>query len=1196
MSIHIQVLIAVPVLLLPLSGAGEPLFERIPAGEAGIDFVYDWSPPERYEHELVNGVTGGGAAAGDYDGDGLIDLFLTQPFGGNRLYRNRGDFRFERDESIEDDAWGTGAVFVDIDNDGDLDLFVCGYDCPNRLHLNQGDRFVEVAARAGLALPGANVAMAFADYDRDGDLDGYLLTNHIAPRDPPLWKYETRASDGMPILPESLEGIAKVLYRPDTREGRLVPAGEPDRLLRNEGPGPDGVPRFTDATEGSGIRDQGFGLGVVWLDINGDRFPDLYAANDFWGQDHLYRNNGDGTFTDITTRALPHTPWFSMGCDSADINNDGLPDLMASDMSSATHYREKLSMGDMQGWFLETAVPRQYMRNALYINTGTTRFMESAHLSGVASTDWTWSVRFADLDGDGRQDLHVSNGAERFWDNSDLMREARGAQRIDTEELKALWLSTPPRNDPNYAFRNAGNLRFEEMGARWGLREETVSYGVVVEDLDGDGDPDLITNNFDGPPSLFRNRAAERNRFLRLRLRGTRSNRMGLGASVRLVHRGRLQTRYLTSARGYMSGAAPVLRFGLGPSDAPVDSLTIDWPSGLRQEIPSPSGTSLTVTEPGEGPEAPPRRRPRPLFALSQALLPVGRRETPFDDFARQPLLPHRHSGLGPGIAWADADGDGFEDFHISRPAGHGGMVHLWRPPAPESGEPRFVVESIHPFAAHADREDMTPLFLDIDGDGDRDLFVASGGVEREPGDPYYRDRLYLNRGDGTFTPAPDEALPPDLLSSGPACAADIDRDGDLDLFVGSRIVPGRYPTPPRSRLLRNENGRLVHHPLPESLTGMITSALWTDIDRDGWPDLMVVGEWMAPRLYRNHGGTLRQASAGLQDLRGWWNAIAGADLDGDGDQDFVLGNFGWNTKYRASPARPAQIFHGDMDGSGRSRIVEAKLAEGLLLPVRGKSCSQNAMPVLRDRFPTFHSFALATLPDIYGTEPLRQALHLTATTLDTGILWNRSEGDAFAFDFAPLPVEAQIAPVFAPLLCDFDADGHIDIFLSQNFFGPQAETGRMDGGVGLLLLGEGGRDFRPLPAHHSGIVAPLDGRAAAMTDLDRDLRPDIVVANQSGPVLAFLNRTSAPHRLAIRLAGRPGNPDATGARVRIEHPDGRTPTWEIRTGESHMTQSSPVIHTGWSTRPPVIHVTWPDGRTTSRQADRSPSLTISRP
>ena len=384
-----------------------PLF----AEHGGLSFIYQWDPPEKYEHEMVNAVTGGGVCLGDYDNDGLTDVFLTQPFKGNRLFRNLGGWKFEDVTATaglaNEHLWGTGASFGDLDNDGDLDLYVCGYDCENRYYVNQGDgTFVESAAKAGLNYRGASIMIAFADYDLDGDLDAYLCNNHIDSPEPPLWKY-SKDDSGMPIVPAELKGIAKPLYRPDLKDGMLIPAGESDRLYQNNGDG-----TFTDVSAKAGIFDEDFGLSCTWWDFDHDGDPDLYNANDFYGADHLYRNNGDGTFTDVNQQALPHTPWFSMGTDVADINNDGLLDFMASDMQGTTHYKQKISMGDMQGWFLETAMPRQYMRNALYVNTGTQRFQEAAFLAGVASTDWTWSLKFADLDNDGRDDLYVTNGAE----------------------------------------------------------------------------------------------------------------------------------------------------------------------------------------------------------------------------------------------------------------------------------------------------------------------------------------------------------------------------------------------------------------------------------------------------------------------------------------------------------------------------------------------------------------------------------------------------------------------------------------------------------------------------------------------------------------------------------------------------------------------------------------------------------------
>ena len=1180
-------------------GAEEParLFESLSAKEIGVDFVYRWSPEERYEHEMVNAVTGGGVALGDWDGDRLADVFLTQPFAGNRLYRNLGGFRFEPSEAVQDDKWGTGASFVDLDNDGDLDLFVCGYDCANRLYLNDGDgSFREGAAIAGLDYAGASVMAAFADYDADGDLDLYLLTNHIAPSKSPVWQYEVRRSDGMPILPDHLKGVARVLYRPDLRQGKLIPAGERDLLFRNEGPGIDGWPRFTDVTDEAGLTGEYFGLGVVWFDFDRDQWPDIYVANDFWGPDQLFRNQGDGTFEDVTRQSLPHTPWFSMGVDTADINNDGWPDLLASDMSGATHYREKLSMGDMQSWFPETSQPPQFMRNALYLNSGTSRFLECAFLAGVASTDWTWSVRFEDFDGDGWQDLFVTNGAERYWDNSDLMSSSRGVQRIDTQELRDLWLPTPQRKDPNYVFRNDRELRFTEVGSEWGLDARQVSYGVGVADFDNDGDLDIVTNNFEDEPSFYRNASSAAIRSVTVSLRGTQSNRYGLGATLQLTADGERQYRYLTSARGFMSSAAPAIHFGLGKKNPQELSLTVDWPSGLRQVVTDVQpGRHLIVREPEQG-DAPQAERLRPLFRLSRSLFQAGRLERPFDDFARQPLLPHKHSQLGPGMAWADVDGDGHEDFYLGRSAGHGGTIFLSREPAGETGEPRFLIDSLKPFDRDASKEDLAPLFLDADGDGDRDLLVVSGSVEAEAGSELYHDRLYLNDGRGAFTPAPEGTLPDDRFSSGPACAADFDKDGDLDVFIGSRIVPGRYPTAPTSRLLRNESGRFrncTEEVAPGlAQAGMISAAIWSDVNLDGWPDLWVVGEWMSPRLFLNRRGVLSEASAaaGLAGLTGWWNGIEGADLDRDGDLDYVLTNFGRNIKYRASEKKPVLLYYGDLDGSGVKRIVEAKMVQELMLPIRGKSCSQLAMPGLGDRFPTFHSFALATLPDLYGEDRLSDALRLTATTLDNGVLWNESDREAnqVRFRFSPLPRLAQIAPAFAPVISDFDANGWPDIFLSQNFFSPQSETGRMDGGVGILLSGIGNRKFRPLYPRDSGIVAYFDGRSAAVVDVDRNGAPDIVLASNSAPVLTYLNRVaSAKKHLAISLQGRNGNPDAVGAIIRIEE-GGYTAVHEIRAGSGYLSQSVPTVFLGLTSpfSPLRVRVRWPDGLETQRELE----------
>ena len=1159
----------------PLSSRAESkggrLFVELEPEATGLAFAYGWNPPVKYDHEMVNAVTGGGVCLGDYDGDGLTDVFLTQPFNGNRLYRNKGHFRFEdvteKAGLAKEHLWGTGASFADIDNDGDRDLFVCGYDCANRLYLNQGDgTFTENAEGAGLSYHGASVMVAFADYDLDGDLDAYLCNNHFAPREAPFWKYEKDAR-GMPIVPPELKGKAKPLYRPGLRAGKLIPAGETDRLYRNNGDG-----TFTDVSNTAGIADEDFGLSATWWDFDHDGYPDLYNANDFYGADHLYRNNGDGTFSEVNRYALPHTPWFSMGSDVADVNNDGWLDFIASDMQGSTHYRQKISMGDMQGWFLETAIPRQYMRNALYINTGTLRFQEAAFMAGVESTDWTWSLKFGDLDNDGWQDLYVTNGAERYWDHSDLMKSARGAQRIDTPELKRVWLPSPVRNDPNLAFRNGGDLQFENVSEAWGLGAERVSYGAAFSDLDGD--LDLVTNNFDSMASVYRNEG-KANHLALLRLRGVKSNRHGLGAMIRVTtHEGR-QTLYHTLTRGFMSANDDAIHVGLGP--ATQFDLEIEWPSGARQRLSGlKAGFGYWVREKDTG-EKPPGRE-KPMFVLSPALKDAKQTERPFDDFAREPLLPNRLSQLGPGMAWGDVDGDGDDDVFIGGPAGRPGTLYQTR---------RGSFEAVHPAAWQRDAgsEDMAPLLLDVDGDGDLDLFVVSGGVEHDSGAEELRDRLYLNDGKGRFTRAPDSSLPDLRFSGGVAAAADYDGDGDLDIFIGGRVIPGRYPETPPSVLLRNDGGRFTDVTTvvaPElGAVGLVTSALWSDVDDDGWLDLLLTREWSSVALFRNEEGVLndRTTPAGLAGRLGWWNGIAAADLDHDRDMDYVVTNTGLNTKYSASGKRPARLYFGDMDGSGRKQLVEAKVGGKSLYPVRGKMCSQGAMPHLEKKFPTFESFASATLSEIYTSRRLSQARVFEANELQSGALINDGRGK---FSFRPLPRMAQLSPGYGCALTEVDGDGHPDLYLAQNSHGAQPETGHMDGGVSQLLLGRGDGTWSAVPPYKSGLMIPGAATSLAPVDLNGDGWVDFVVATNSGPVFTFLQTGTGENQpLALRFRGLPGNPSAVGLRATLALEDGSTQTAEVSAGGGYLSQHSGMLFFGARRGASAkwLRLRWPDGK-----------------
>jgi len=1078
-----------------------PLFELLSPEATGVTFAN--TLPEKADFNILNYLyyyNGGGVAVGDIDGDGLPDLYFTSNLGPNKLYRNRGNYTFEditgKAGVADPDAWKTGVTMADVNGDGKVDIYVSGADYlglhgRNVLYINNGDgTFTDRAKEYGLDHVGYNTQALFFDYDGDGDIDMYLLD------------HSTHAQRAMA----------------SQAQGSATSPRTGDRLFRNDGG------HFTDVTDAAGLHDgiDGYGLGVVASDFNNDGCPDIYVTNDFQGNDYLYINNCNGTFTESIAKATGHTSRFSMGVDAADFNNDGRTDIISLDMQPEREDILKTSANaesfNIYNLRLEAGYQPQYARNALQLNRGKGRFSEIGYLSGVFATDWSWSALFADLDNDGKKDLFVTNGIFRRPNDMDYIsfvgNEAVQATLHDTITNANLGLLQKMPQIPlaKYAFRNDGNLKFTNMAEAWGLAQPGFSNGAAYVDLNNSGNLDLVVNNINAPASIYRSHAREinRNHYLTVQLRGSGANTAGIGARVEITQKGEKQVVEQMPTRGFLSSVDPRLHFGLGSSSR-IDTLTVIWPNHRFQTLTNVQGdTILTLVQKDASQMyqySAPASAP-PMFADVTAKTGVDfkHEEDTFYDYSREPLMPHLLSTEGPRLAVADVNGDGLDDFYVGGAKWQPGKLFIQQHDGTfrASAQPAFEADSLS--------EDIGASFFDANGDGRQDLLVVSGGNEFWGEQDALRPRLYLNDGHGNFKRARD-ALPNIFENGSCVAVGDFNGDGRPDLFIGSRVVSKSYGMIPRSHLLENDGtGRFTDVTLEKapalSEAGMVSSATWIDYDHDGKLDLVVVGEWMPVRVFHQENGKLvdRTKEAGLSGTNGWWNSVEAVDLRGNGRRDLVLGNLGLNSYLHASPKEPARLYVSDFSHSGGGNLEQilTSYKNGVSYPVAGRDELLKKIPSLRGKYPSYKDFGASRVEDIFPAADLSQAQVREAYTFASAVALNNGNG---TFTLQPLPLEAQFAPIYASLAGDFDGDGKTDLLVGGNFYGVIPVLGRYDASYGLLLRGDGKGGFTAVDMAESNLV--IDGQVRDMKMLRGPKGERLIVVARNNDKVMVLRQTT---------------------------------------------------------------------------------------
>ena len=1005
---------------------------------------------------------GGGVSTGDINNDGLIDIFFTGNQKSNKLYLNKGNLQFEditENAGLSgDNRWYTGVTMADVNGDGFLDIYcsVGGKFTPkdNQLFINKGDNtFIESAKEFGVNDTGNSVQATFFDYDKDGDLDLYVANY------PP-----TKFSSPTFVYAYKMNNIKDL---------------DSDHLYRNDGE------VFTDVTKDAGVLNFGLSLSATIGDLNNDTWPDIYISNDFNSPDFMYLNNKNGTFSEVVKEATGHTSFYGMGVDISDFNNDGNLDIFQVDMDAVSNRRKKANMASMNPelfWDVVNAgFHYQYMHNCMQLNSGvfnngTPNFSNISRITGTSSTDWSWGPLFADFDNDGLKDLFISNGTRREINNNDYFNSLEKG-KFEKKDLLKKSLEIPSEKIDNFIFKNKGNLKFERANKTWGIEYKGFSNGVAYADLDNDGDLEIITNNIDDYASVFENHSSKINNYLKIQFKGSSKNKQGLGNRVYVKTQESTQMQELTLSRGFQSSVAPELHFGLKQNEE-AKEVKVVWNSGEIELLTNVKANQTLVLEEKNAKiqSGHVAVQKQTIFnSQSRNLLPkLKHQENVYDDFKNQVLLPHKMSTLGPALAIGDLNNDGLDDFYLGGSVTYAGQLFY-------QTKEGFTKGFIKAFAHDKLSEDVGAHIFDADNDGDNDLYVVSGGYEFSIESPKLQDRLYINNGNGDFVKSKD-GLPNMLTSGSKVYSADFDKDGKQDLLVLGRQTPKSYPMPASSYILKNDsqNGEaafsLFSKMQPKAFTnlGMATSAIITDFDNDTWLDIIIVGEWMPIRVFKNMKTEFVEVSEDMglnADTTGWWWSINEGDFDNDGDIDYVVGNNGLNYKYKATNDETFDIFVNDFDKDNNNDIVLSYYNDGKQYPLRGRQCSSQQIPTIKEKYKNYESFSEATLVDVYSEKALKSALHYQVKSFASVYLENKDG----KFIIHELPVEAQLSSVNKTLVEDFDKDGNLDILLAGNLFNSEVETPRNDASHGVFIKGDGNGHFKVVNASNSGFFASGD-------------------------------------------------------------------------------------------------------------------------